>query len=104
MKVVHLADRDSDLALTQGETFEVRLPENATTGFQWSIAQLPEVVVLLEDDTAAPDGLQPGAAGEHRFRFVVRGAPSGRVVLELRRPWEQEIEPEEAFEVRIAPG
>lgn len=104
MKVVRLADRNSDLVLTCGETFEVRLPENATTGYQWSVAQLPDAVALVEDDTAVPDVLLPGAAGEHRFRFVVRGSPGGRVVLELRRPWEQGIEPEDGFEVRVASG
>ena len=77
MKVVRLADRNSDLVLTCGETFEVRLPENATTGYQWSVAQLPDAVALVEDDTAVPDVLLPGAAGEHRFRFVVRGSPGG---------------------------
>jgi predicted secreted protein len=102
MKVVDLADRGTELVLADGETFEVRLPENGGTGYQWSVAGLADAVELLEDDFVSPEPALPGAQGVRRFRFIVRGPPSGRVALELRRSWEQTSEPEDAFDVRIA--
>jgi len=102
MKVLHTTDRGSELSLTDGDTFEVRLPENASTGYQWSVAGLPDSVELLDDDVVGHTPVLPGAEGLHRFRFVVRGTPSGRVALELRRSWEQTGEPEDRFELHIA--
>ena len=102
MKVVHYTDRGTELLLNDGDTFEVSLPENASTGYQWSVARLPDTVELLDDDVVNPTPIVPGAQGLHRFKFVVHGPTSGRVALELRRSWEQASEPEDDFEVRIA--
>lgn len=92
----------SELSLSDGDTFEVRVPENASTGYQWTVVAVPENVELVGDDMVASAPLLPGAQGLHCFRFAARGAPSGRVVLELRRSWERLNEPEDRFEVRVS--
>lgn len=102
MKVLYSTDSGAELLLTDGDTFEVRLVENASTGYQWSVAGLPDTIELLDDDVVSPAPVIPGSQGLHRFRFVVRGSPSGRLAMELRRSWEQAGQPEDQFEVRIA--
>ena len=102
MKVIDDSDNDTEIQLADGERFEVRLPENASTGYQWSVARLSDAVELVDDDFVAPGTMVPGAQGEHRFTFVARGSGGGRVVLELRRSWEQQAEPEQRFEVGVS--
>lgn len=102
MKVIDVTDNDTEVRLADGETFVLRVPENASTGYQWSVVRVPDVVELIGDDVVAPGTVVPGAPGLHRFTFVARGSSSGRVVLELRRSWEQRPEPEERFEVKIS--
>jgi inhibitor of cysteine peptidase len=102
MKVIDVTDNDTEIRLADGERFEVRLPENASTGYQWSVARVSDPVELLDDDFVAPGTMVPGAPGQHHFTFVARGAGSGRVVLELRRSWEQQAEPEQRFEVGVS--
>jgi inhibitor of cysteine peptidase len=102
MKVIDVTANDTEVQLADGERFEVRLPENGSTGYQWSVARLSDAVELVDDTFVAPGTSVPGAQGEHRFTFVARGSGSGRVVLELRRSWEQRPEPEERFEVAIS--
>lgn len=101
MKVLHATDTGTELALIEGDTFEVRLPENASTGYQWSVAGLPDAVTLIDDVVAGPAPILPGAQALHSFRFIVRGPPSGKVALELRRSWEHAATPEAGFEVRV---
>jgi len=103
MKVIEVADAETEteVRLADGETFEVRLPETATTGYQWSVKRMSDAVELLGDDVIVAEPLLPGAQGSHRFRFAARGAPNGRVVLELRRAWEDRADPEARFEIKL---
>lgn len=100
MKIVDV--NGSEVSVSDGETFEVRLPENASTGYQWVVVGLADEVELLGDDTVASEPLVPGAQGLHCFRFIARGTPRGRVALELRRSWERLPDPEDRFEVRVS--
>jgi inhibitor of cysteine peptidase len=101
--ILRAADRDTDLEVSEGDTFEVRLPENASTGFQWSVTALPPGVELVEDALDLDVGARPGGEAEHRFAFRVSGAGSGQLGLELRRSWETRSEPEARFAVRMSP-
>lgn len=96
-------DRDSTVSLDVGDTVEVRVPENASTGYVWTLVDAPEGLELDEDGTTLPGQLRPGAAGEHWFRLVASGRPRGRVRLELRRPWEDDVAPSERYEVEVEP-
>lgn len=103
MIVLRSTDDATEVALEPGATFDVTLPENATTGYQWQIHEQPDGVELISDEPIPPADLRPGAGGEHRFRFHVRGEPAGPLTLELRRSWESEREPEQRFSVTIVP-
>ncbi len=102
--VLHEADRDSKVSLAEGDTFEVRLPENAGTGFVWTVRAAPEGLELVGDGSQLPDALRAGGAAERWFRFVARRAVSGPVELELRRPWEYERFPAATFAAEIEPA
>ena len=101
MKIVDETENGSEVPLADGETLEVRLPESGGTGYQWSVVGLDSTVELLGDDFVLPELNQPGARGTHRFTFVAHGSSGGRVMLELRRSWEQSADPEDRFELRV---
>lgn len=71
-----------------GDEVVVRLPENASTGYLWSVVSVGAGLELVGDATAPPAGGGPGAAGERVVRL--RAAAPGRavVLLRLARPWE----------------
>ncbi|HEY8138862.1 MAG TPA: protease inhibitor I42 family protein [Methylocystis sp.] len=72
-----------------GDTFELRLSENPTTGYRWFLSAPVGPVLEIEDDsfTGARQGAV-GAGGARVWRF--RAAREGVVRLELenRRSWE----------------
>ncbi len=76
------------MTLPVGETLELRLPENPTTGYRWSVVENgADVLTPVEEQRGAPaDG--PGAPATHRWLF--RAERAGRTTIELvhHRPWE----------------
>jgi inhibitor of cysteine peptidase len=83
-----------------GDRIVVELPENASAGYQWSIVDLPDHLELLHDRLATPRRRAPGAATTHGFLLRALASGSGRVVLELARPWEKAA-PEERWSVGV---
>ena len=91
--------------LAVGEEFDIRLPSNPSTGYQWQVAALDEKVVRLVDTRWEPqvggeevaDGSPParavGVGGTSVLTFV--GVADGRGVIRLVyvRPWEKGIAP-----------
>jgi inhibitor of cysteine peptidase len=96
------ADNGSTVELALGDTMEVVLDGNPTTGFTWeSVA--PDTAVLQqvgEPEFVAETELL-GSGGKFTFRFQAVG--SGQTVLQLiyHRPWETDVAPERTFEVTV---
>ncbi len=85
-----------------GDTIEIRLTENASTGYSWEVDRVDEKVLrLLEKTTHPPDKPMPGAPGEAIFRFAVIGAGLGPLALKLLRPWEGDPSIVQRFAVTI---
>jgi len=80
-------------AIGVGEEVEVRLPENGTTGYVWSVVSAGSGVQLVDDnvDLGQGDGegrTAPGAGGVRVLRFRATAAGTWEVTTRLARPWE----------------
>ncbi len=71
-----------------GETLEISLPENRTTGFRWEIVANGEPNCTIQDDRYEA-GRSVGQGGKHFWRFQTRQAGSAEIQLLYRRPWEK---------------
>jgi inhibitor of cysteine peptidase len=84
-----------------GDVLEVRLAENATTGYGWALdssnAGLLEPVEATSDYPSAA----VGAGGAAIFRFRVVGPGSGTLALKYWRPWEGDRSAIRRFAVTI---
>ncbi len=88
----------TSLPLGAGETVEVRLAENPTTGFRWEPVDLDQAT-LTSDSFLTATAAGVGATGTRVF--VIRPAPRTRVLrFVLRRAWE-EVPPRAEAVVRI---
>lgn len=93
----------STVAISVSEQIIVTLVSNASTGYQWELAQLDTAVLENTAQTyVAPAIAIPGAPGSERWEFVGRAAGTTTLRLEYRRPWEdQEVDPADTFEVTV---
>ena len=88
---VGVGDDGRRLSARMGDTIEVRLRENLSTGYRWEVDRLDEKLLRLVEKTGhGPREPLPGAAGVAIFRFAVVGTGSGAFSLKYWRPWEGE--------------
>nr|WP_277349605.1 protease inhibitor I42 family protein [Planosporangium thailandense] len=78
-------DGGSTVVVSSGDTLEVVLPQNASTGYRWEL-ELADGLTVVEDRHLPPSPERPGAAGCRLF--VLRVHEPGILRARLRRPWE----------------
>ena len=94
-------DNDRTVDLRVGETFRVRLPENATTGYRWTIDRLDDEVVEAvgsESDYAAGS---IGSGGAITFTFRAKKPGTGDIALKHWRHFEGDASVTNRFRLRL---
>lgn len=83
------------MTVTAGEQFDIRLPANPSTGYQWQVGRIDDKVVRLVDTRWEPSGPKPmpGAGGTTILSFVGVARGRGMIELEYLRPWEKGVAP-----------
>ena len=84
--VLDLTASGQTVALAAGQTLELRLAENPTTGYRWSVHASGGLQAL--GDAHVPGGPLPGAAGERRLRWCSPGEATHELLLLHQREWE----------------
>ena len=104
MSEVTLSQADSGTVLTlkRGQTLILRLNENSTTGYRWSLPALDtEVLQLKSDEINLPSN--PGIGGGTQRVFTFQANNPGRVKLQLKnlREWVGDESTIEEFQVSV---
>jgi inhibitor of cysteine peptidase len=85
-----------------GQTVEICLEENPTTGYRWRMAQTGGGVDSLLHDAFEPGRQSPGQPGIHRWQFKVVAAGRGPVRFVYRRSWEDDSAAARVFTVTLS--
>ena len=94
-----------EVNLQVGDTLEISLSENASTGFQWSVP--PELkhkfdkVIREREQAVEGSGGLPGKAGVRRLYFDTVATGIAELELHYRRHWEREVPPARNFKLRV---
>jgi inhibitor of cysteine peptidase len=82
-------DNDKSIDVHVGDSIVVRLPENPTTGFAWSIDKADAHVLRLQSSRYSPAARGAvGGGGQRSLRFKAITAGTVRLQLKLWREWE----------------
>ncbi len=105
-----MEDAGKTVRVPAGAVVELRLDENPTTGYRWTLP--PETCCEMVEDRYEPQagreetGREAAGAGAASVRvlcFRVKGGAPARLALELRRAWEEGEAPLARFEIELAP-
>jgi predicted secreted protein len=92
MADVEITENGSTTTVEHGDEIVLRLPENATTGYQWSIESVTGPLAVVHSELLAPGAAEtrpaPGAAGERLVRIRATEPGVGSIKLNLKRAWE----------------
>lgn len=97
------------LEMDRGQTLEVLLNENPSTGYVWSLAEQPklfkveEVFQSTQQQAAAADATPVlGAGGQKTYRFTATTAGEELLHLKHARAWEKTAMAEWTCRVRVS--
>jgi inhibitor of cysteine peptidase len=91
-----------ELELPIGETLDLRLPENPTTGYRWQARAAGQPALELSQDSVERHGPAIGDGGVRRWTFRAVQAGVARLDMELRRSWEQRAVDTFSVVIRVA--
>lgn len=99
------ADSGKTLTLQPGQTLMLRLNENPTTGYRWSIASFDsQVLQLIDDRFDLPNTTGIGGGGQRIFTFRANQPGDATLHLSNRQAWEPEAAGQESFQVTVRVG
>lgn len=109
-KVVTDADKGGEVHLKVGDTLEVRLKSNPTTGYMWYVHKesMPLLKLAHQSQTdpaeQAPENAQQQSVGRPVFQvftFEPRRAGDGVLKLHYVRSWDKPAPDEEQFTIHV---
>jgi predicted secreted protein len=96
-------DGPGDVQTAVGEEFVIAMKGNATTGYDWKVASMPEGLELVEDwyQSDSNDNNLCGVGGNHFFKISAEKAGTYDVILDYQRSWEDSPIRTETIKVEV---
>jgi inhibitor of cysteine peptidase len=104
--VVTDKENQTKVKLSKGDTLELKLQANPTTGFLWVVAKNKEEQLKQQGKTEFLKGDKKviGAPTTQIYRFRAEKAGSSELELHYKRPFEKGKEPAKTFKVTVEIG
>ena len=105
-KEVRLTEKEggcgSGVGLNAGDTLELVVGGNPTTGYTWEVGfEVPAVIKTTGEPKYEPDSNAIGAGGTYTFRFLAVSEGQATLVLVYHRPFEKDAPALKACEVTV---
>jgi predicted secreted protein len=85
MKNLDADDADRTVTIEPGEEVSIRLDENPTAGYRWTVASVSDGVTIVASDFEAAPGGRPGAGGQRTLRLRAGNEGTAELVVRYER-------------------
>jgi inhibitor of cysteine peptidase len=99
--VIDQSNVGASLDIPVGQTFELRLEENPSAGFRWTLNDSGMPACALASDSFKQQTATPGHLGEHSWTFKAVAAGDCNISLVYRRAWETTEQAARTFSVHV---
>ena len=93
-------DSGSAVTVDVGGRLYVSLSGNASTGYEWEVAEMDEAILEHTGTTYRPHCGMPGCGETGSWRFTALSPGTTTLRMIYHRPWEEE-EPDRVFELTV---
>ncbi len=95
-------DADKTIEIAADDTVEIRLPENATAGYRWTLQAIDKFICeVIAEERHGPDKVIPGAPGTHVWRLKATHAGDCGIEIAYRRSWQADVPPARTFKLKL---
>ncbi len=94
-------DNGRTVDICVGESVEIKLPENATTGYRWEIDGYDDELIEARDAEPRYANSAIGSGGAVFFVFQGKQVGTGEIALKHWRHWEGESSVNTRFRIRF---
>lgn len=96
------ADNNRTVDIRRDETVRITLPENATTGYRWTVESYDrECLTELPSEAHYPATTAVGSGGEVVFIFQAKKSGTGNIMLKQWRSWEGDASAIARFKIQL---
>jgi inhibitor of cysteine peptidase len=96
------SDNGGSIKLKKGDTLELTLPTNASTGYDWTVLPDSTPLLKLQSHTSKrSSGGQLGAPGMATYRFAATAKGTGDLTMQYSRAWEHSPQADKKFVLHI---
>jgi len=94
------ADADKTVEVAAGDTVEIQLPENVTTGYRWTLKTIDRSICnVVAEERHGPDKIIPGAPGTHVWQLKAARTGDCQIEITYARAWQSGTAPAQTFKV-----
>jgi len=94
LPIITMADKDDNFNFSLNEKFQIVLPSNRTTGYQWIVSNVTDGALEHADTTYRLSDEYTedivGAGGEEVLTFKVLEVKRSHIVLKYARSWDED--------------
>jgi len=90
-----------EIELSNGEEFELVLPETRTAGFRWTVASGSGPNCSLLNESSQPSSGAAGGSGTRSWHFRASTPGTCLLALEYKRSWEASSKPTQTFTLKV---
>ena len=90
----------STVELVTGDTFQIKLNENPTTGYQWTLETTGGLEIMSDNYSSSAPGLI-GAGGIHEWDIKATASGTQQVTGVYSRSWENLTDSEQRFVLTV---
>lgn len=94
---------DLEVQAAVGDSLVLRLPETATTGYQWETVDVADHLEVVSSHLETSGTTAPGAAAQRVIQLRALGSGAGSITLRLVRNWESAAAREHRICVQVRP-
>lgn len=96
---IGIDDNRQIIHASAGDTIQLQLEENPTTGYSWAIENAEPFFTLQHNDYQLLSGAGIGGGGTRTIVFKVEQSGSGKISLKNKQPWSGDVY--QTFEVDV---